>query len=203
MKTVIRTLFYQFFLLYIGISVGFIANAEYIGWKSAIVSKSVQHIFFPIKYDQQVENFVLNMGRMRLATKLFGSPFADLTGVISDERVWGEEYYDALYHDPENNDEIELYQTRVRWKPWEYYYEYHSPNGDDLSEVLRDRPGPITQPKPVEKTPEKPNPPAPSSGKVKQPHEKHWPHHDEGGRPVPGPVIIPDHDSHKPWWDRS
>lgn len=139
-KTIIRTLFYQFLILFVGVSVGFIANAEYVGWKSAIVAKSYRHIFFPVQFDDRVEAFVQELGRMRLSQQLTGHPFGDLSDVIVDERVWGEEYYDALYKDPTKagqEDEIQLFSTRVRWKPWEYYYEYHSPTGDDLTELLK------------------------------------------------------------------
>ena len=133
-RTIIRTLFYQYFILFVGIAAGFIANAEYVGWKSVIAVRSFNNIFYPIKYDENVEKFVIGLGRARLATTLFGHPYVDLTDIITEERVWGEEYYDALYRVPDAEEEtIELYQTRVRWKPWEYYYEFHEgTNGEDI-----------------------------------------------------------------------
>jgi len=190
MKTIIRTLFYQYFLLFVGVSIGFIANAEYVGWKSIIVERSFRNIFFPIKYDEKVEQFVINFGRMRLSMLLFGHPGGDLTGILTDERVWGEEYYDALYKDPNNDDKIEFYQTRVRWKPWEYYYEWHSSRGDDLSDLIDIPPA----------APPAPAPPAPAPTKPVTPQNHS--HKDEKGRHVPGPVHIPDHPSTKPWWER-
>ena len=38
--TVCRTLFYQFLLLFVGISIGFIVNAEWVGWKYPIIQTS-------------------------------------------------------------------------------------------------------------------------------------------------------------------
>jgi hypothetical protein len=141
-KTITRTLVYQFLLIFTSVSVGFIANAEYVGWKSMLISRSFQHIFFPVKYDENVEQFVLDLGRMRLATALFGHPYADVSAVISEERVWGEEFYDALYRDPNNDGKIEFYQTRVRWKPWEYYYEFYKPmTQEELDEMLAEKQG--------------------------------------------------------------
>lgn len=129
-KTVTRTLLYQFLLLFIGISVGFIANAEYVGYKSVILQRSFQHIFFPVRYDENVEKFVISLGRARLALLVFDDPFADVSSIISEEHVWGEEFYDALYRDPADAGKIKPYQTRVRWKPWEYYYEFHEMPAD-------------------------------------------------------------------------
>ena len=44
MKCILRTLFYQFLLLFVGASVGFICNAEYVGWKFPVVELSLIHI---------------------------------------------------------------------------------------------------------------------------------------------------------------
>jgi len=185
-RTIIRTLFYQYLVLFVGIAAGFILNAEYVGWKSVIVERSFRNIFYPIKYDETVEKFVINFGRMRLSMLLFGHPGGDLTDIITDERVWGEEYYDALYRLPDDPDKIEMYQTRVRWKPWEYYYEWHSSKGEDLSDLVKPAPEP---PKAVKQEAPK-NPVA-------------WPHYDEEGRPIPGPMPTDsEHPSLKHWWQR-
>ena len=68
--TVARTLFYQFFLLFIGISIGFICNAEWMGWKSSLVERSVQNIFFPIEFDENVCKNVKGLGAFRIWAEL-------------------------------------------------------------------------------------------------------------------------------------
>jgi hypothetical protein len=191
MKIFLRTVFYQFFLLFVGGAVGFILNAEYIGWKSVIIERSVQNIFFPVEYSDEVEDLVLNVGRLRLNIALNGNPY-DSTGIkLLDEFVWNEEVYVALYEYTNAEGTIRRdYSTRVRWKSWEYYYEYHGPEGADIDELLAPvPPGPESAPVPT-------HPAAPAQ------QAPHHPHRDEKGRPVPGPVHIPNNPSTKPWWDR-
>lgn len=133
MKIFLRTLVYQFLLLFVGVAIGFIGNAEYIGWKSAIIERSIQNIFFPIEYDENVERYVLETGRMRLYTTINGNPYNNSGVKVLDEMVWGEEFYICLYeHTPaEGKPVVEEYSTRIRWKPWEYYYEYQPLENDE------------------------------------------------------------------------
>lgn len=193
MKIFLRTIFYQFFLLFVGGTIGFIANAEYIGWKSVIVERSLQNIFAPIEYDEEVEQFVLDIGYLRLCTALNGHPY-DGTGItILDEFVWNEEVYIARYeYQPADGKKIvQDYSTRVRWKSWEYYYEYHGPEGVSMDELFG----------PEDDGPAPPGP-APQAVQEKPPAPAPWPHVDKNGKPVPGPVHIPNHPSLKPWWQR-
>ena len=65
--TVCRTLFYQFFLLFVGLSVGFLLNAEYVGWKYPVVQNSIYNIFYPIDFeDEGVLNFLYGRGRLKV-----------------------------------------------------------------------------------------------------------------------------------------
>ena len=63
--TVCRTLFYQFLLLFVGISIGFIINAEWVGWKYPIIQTSIQNTFFSIDFeDEGVLEWLYSTGRM-------------------------------------------------------------------------------------------------------------------------------------------
>ena len=50
--TVCRTLFYQFLLLFVGISRRII-NAEWVGWKYPIIQTSIQNTFFSINFEDE------------------------------------------------------------------------------------------------------------------------------------------------------
>ena len=119
-KIVLRSIFYHWFALFIGISIGFIANSEWVGDKYAIVERSVRNIFFPIQYDENIEAFVKQAGKVRLWSSL-GCP-EDF--VVLDDLVKGEEFYWALYkYKDKNGKEVkDVGSIRVKWKTWEYYY---------------------------------------------------------------------------------
>lgn len=122
-KTVLRTLFYQFFLIFIGLSIGFIMNAEYVGMKSLLVQKSVKNIFDPIEYDQQMERWVKGWG----AFKVYSQKDKPEDFEIIDENVYyNDEWYWCRfkYKDKNGNIKIEEATARVKWKTWEYYYDY-------------------------------------------------------------------------------
>ena len=118
--TVARTLFYQFFLLFIGISIGFICNAEWMGWKSSLVERSVQNIFFPIEFDENVCTNVKGLGAFRIWAEL-GRP---KNFKIIEEGLAAEEFYIAKisYTNEYGKTVTDIKSTRVRWKPWEYYW---------------------------------------------------------------------------------
>lgn len=118
--TVCRTLFYQFFLLFIGISIGFICNAEWVGWKTEIVAKSVDNIFFPTKFDEKTCEQIKNWGKFRIWA--FNDRPADFT--IIEDGLLAEEFYIAKFtYTDKNGNTVEKIETnRVRWKTWEYYY---------------------------------------------------------------------------------
>lgn len=141
MKIFLRTIFYQFFLLFVGASLGFIFNAEYVGWKSVIVERSLQNIFCPVPYDDRVKQIILCFGMARLEQHVLRP---DLTlppdfEILEDDVIW-EEFYIARYRYRDAQSQLveKVYKTRVRWKPWEYYYEYHPPAGTMHEELTDD-----------------------------------------------------------------
>ena len=65
--TVCRTLFYQFLLLFVGISIGFIINAEWVGWKYPVISNSISNIFHPVNFeDPGVLQWLYGNGRLKI-----------------------------------------------------------------------------------------------------------------------------------------
>lgn len=118
--TVARTLFYQMFLLFIGISIGFICNAEWVGWKSCLVERSVKNIFFPIEFNDNTCQAVKNWGQL----KLWGLYKQPANFKILEDGLLGEEFYVAkISYTDENGRTVEkIDSVRVRWKTWEYYY---------------------------------------------------------------------------------
>jgi len=119
-KAVLRTIFYQFFLLFIGISIGFISNAEWVGWKTTLVGKSVQNIFFPVEFNEETCRQVKHLGLYKLYA-LNGYP---ANFKIVEDGLLGEEFYIAKFQYTNNNgDTVEKIDSiRVKWKTWEYYY---------------------------------------------------------------------------------
>ena len=122
MKCILRTLFYQFLLLFIGASIGFITNAEWVGWKFPVVEKSISNVFFPIDFeDEGVLQWLYGHGRL----KIFGvmSKYQDIE--IIEEAMAAEEWYwvKFSYTDQNGNRKTKIDHVRIRWKPWEYYYE--------------------------------------------------------------------------------
>ena len=119
-KIVLRSIFYHWFALFIGISIGFIANSEWVGDKYAIIERSIRNIFFPIQYDENIEVFVKQAGKMRLWSSLE----CPENFVVLDDLVKGEEFYWALYkYKDKNGKEVkDVGSIRVKWKTWEYYY---------------------------------------------------------------------------------
>lgn len=119
-KVVFRTLFYQFFLLSVGLSVGFIINAEYVGWKAALVNRSIKNIFYPIEMDDELCGKIKQFASHRIWQEI-GQP---KNFIIIEEGLAAEEFYIAKvsYLNENNREVIDILSTRIRWKPWEYYY---------------------------------------------------------------------------------
>ena len=120
--TVCRTLFYQFLLLFVGMSIGFIINAEWVGWKYPIVQTSFYNTFYPIDFeDEGILNWLYGRGRL----KVFGvmGKYRDIE--IIEEAMAAEEWYwvKFSYTDENSNRRTKIEHIRIRWKPWEYYYE--------------------------------------------------------------------------------
>lgn len=122
-KTVFRTIFYQFFLLFIGLSVGFIINAEWVGIKSLIIERSINNIFFPIEYNEQMERWIKGWG----SYKIYMLKNQPLEFEIVDENIYyNEEWYWCRYKYKDKNGNIKFDEgnCRVKWKTWEYYYDH-------------------------------------------------------------------------------
>lgn len=120
-KVIFRTIFYQFLLLFVGISIGFIANAEYIGYKSCVIEKSINNIFFPIEFTKEVEDKVKKIG----ASKVFienNSP--DEFEILGEVVYFNDEFYwcKFKYRDKKGNLKFDSDIVRVNWKTWEYNY---------------------------------------------------------------------------------
>lgn len=120
-KIVLRTLFYQWLILCIGISIGFIGHAEWIGYKSSILSKSIDHIFFPIDITPEIKQTVKNIGQDKIRNRL-GNPEHF---VVLEEFLYDNEIYWAKYEFTDNKGKkiIQDDKVRIYWKPWEYYYQ--------------------------------------------------------------------------------
>ena len=122
MKCILRTIFYQFLLLFVGVSIGFITNAEWVGWKFPIVEKSINNVFFPIDFeDEGVLEWLYNQGRFKIYC--FNNYPQDFT--VIEEAMSAEEWYwvKFSYTDQNGNTRTKIDNVRIRWKPWEYYYE--------------------------------------------------------------------------------
>ena len=119
-KIVIRSIFYHWLFLFACVVIGFISNSEYFGEKAVVIERSINNIFFPIKYDEKIETWVKETGRMRLWANLNCPEHFE----IVDEVVKGEEYYWAIYKiKDKNGKEIkDIGSIKVKWKTWEYHY---------------------------------------------------------------------------------
>jgi hypothetical protein len=134
--TVCRTLFYQFFLLFVGLSVGFLLNAEYLGWKYPIVHNSFYNTFFPIDFeDEGVLQWLYSRGQFKIfAFNAYPKDFK-----VIEEAIAAEEWYWCKYSytDKNGNTKINIDHTRIRWKPWEYYYEDEAFDPWDVEEMKK------------------------------------------------------------------
>ena len=120
-KIIIRSIFYHWLFLSAGVAIGFICNSEYVGQKAVVIERSINHIFFPVDYNPQIENYVKQMGKQKIWTEL-GQP-EDFQ--VLEDVVKAEEYYWAIvkYTDPKTDQKIKtVVSTKIRWRPWEYNY---------------------------------------------------------------------------------
>jgi len=132
--TVCRTLFYQFFLLFVGLSVGFLLNVEYIGWKYPVVHNSIYNTFFPIDFeDEGVLKWLYNQGQFKICA--FNGYPKDFK--VIEEAMCAEEWYWVKYSYTDNNGNtgIAIDNVRIRWKPWEYYYEDEAMTPWDIEKI--------------------------------------------------------------------
>lgn len=122
-KAIFRTIFYQWFILFVGIAIGFICNAQWVGHKYLLVEKSIDHIFYPIEYTPEVKRIIKDFGAYKIWANL-GRP-DDFK--ILDDFLYDYEVYKAQVSYKDKNGKVikDFAKTWVRWKPWEYYYEFH------------------------------------------------------------------------------
>jgi hypothetical protein len=133
-KTILRTIFYQFLLLFVGLSLGFIANAEWVGFKSVLLERSLNNIFNPIRFDENVLHRIKEWGAFKIWS-FYDRP-EDFS--ILEEAVLAEEWYwvKFTYTDNRGIKHTEIESTRVRWKPWEYYYEDNAQTEEEFIDYL-------------------------------------------------------------------
>jgi len=124
-KVVLRSIFYNWFVLFVGIIIGFVCNAEWTGYKYVLIERSMNNIFFPIEYNERVEHFVKEVGKM----KLWSSLDCPEDFLILEDAVKGEEFYWAKYQytDKKGKKIVDIGSSRVKWKTWEYYYKIDEP----------------------------------------------------------------------------
>lgn len=124
-KIIVRSIFYHWFALFIGLSLGFIANSEWVGERYVLIERSISNIFYPIQYDSNVEEWIKHTGRMKLWSSLDCPQYFE----IIEEVVKGEEFYWAIYKtkDSKGKEIKDIGSVRVRWKTWEYYYKIDEP----------------------------------------------------------------------------
>lgn len=119
-KTVIRTLLYQYLGLFVGISIGFMLNAEYLGNRTPLIERSFKNIFYPVEYNQKVKDFLIDVGRSRI---FFSLPYGSTNlNIIDDKMISDEQYFAKFsYNDPNGRYIlIDDYYSKINWKPWEY-----------------------------------------------------------------------------------
>ena len=122
-KTVSRTIFYQFFLVFVGLSLGLIIHPEWVGNKAIVIDKSIDNIFFHPTFEEVKPN-IMYVGRLRLW--VFLDMPEDLN--VYDEEMIGEELYTCNYDYEKDGEKITGdYETYIRWKSWESGYELKKP----------------------------------------------------------------------------
>jgi len=120
-KTVARTIFYELLLIFMGVSIGFIAHSTYWGNKAPIVQQSIKNIFWPVEYNDEVKEFLINIGRSRIFLGL--PPHATNFKILEDAMISDEQYMaDYEYFADDERVVVRGYITKINWKPWEYDY---------------------------------------------------------------------------------
>ena len=131
-KTIIRTLIYQYLGLLVGLSIGFICAPNYWGVRVPVFERSIRNIFYPIEFNNQVEDFLIDVGRGRLWSELDDPKNLK----FYNSEIIGQEWFETDYSYT-NSDGVSIedhYRTRINWKPWEQYYPLTNENQGDFNE---------------------------------------------------------------------
>jgi len=143
MKIFLHTVVWRLLVISSALTLGFVINAEFVGWKSTATERFVKEKLFSIDYDAQIEELCKTLGRKQLIAEL-GNPSPDRLKIIKEE-VANQESYSALFQFilPDGKQVLAVFQAKVRWKPADY----------DYSEDVKMSPGKPSQSTP---TPAKP-----------------------------------------------
>ena len=130
-------MFYQLLLLFVGAD-RFITNAEWVGFKYPIISRSVTNIFNPIDFeDPCVLQWLYGNGRL----KSFGvmNNYRDLE--VIEEAMLAEEWYWVKFSYTDNNGDTvtDIQHVRIRWKPWEYFSQRYGSDDRRTIETIHRR----------------------------------------------------------------
>ena len=133
---VARTLFYQVFVFVCLCVFSFTAAPGWWGVKAMVAEMSIRNIFFPVSFEEACPKLKKYAEWRMAAIHNYPDEFK-----VIDHAFLAEEFYWCKYQykDKKGNKIVEIDHFRVRWKPWEYYYEYNSvddaiSNYDELQE---------------------------------------------------------------------
>ena len=122
-KIVLRTLFYQAFIIFCLCSFSFTASPGWWGVKAMVTEMSFRNVFFPVSFDEACPK-LKEYGEWRM-WRIHNCP--DEFEVIEHAYLAEEWYWCKFsYKDEKGNKIVEIDHFRVRWKTWENYYEYES-----------------------------------------------------------------------------
>jgi len=114
MRWVVRTLVVQVILLW-SLALGYIYYDMAAGHKARLFAIAFQTIMHPRVKSPETDRWVIEVGRARLATELFGNWLEAHRLEIVKDGVLGAERYVAVYVHPCTSEVCE-YNTMVRWQ---------------------------------------------------------------------------------------
>ena len=117
-----RTLFYQVFVFLCLCVFSFTAAPGWWGVKAMVAEMSIRNIFFPVSFEEACPKLKQYAEWRMEAIHDYPADFKVIEhGFLAEEFYWCK----YQYKDKKGNKIVEIDHFRVRWKPWEYYYEYH------------------------------------------------------------------------------
>ena len=115
-----RVLFYQCFLTFVLVSLVFINFPVYCGVKAMVLHMSFLNHFYPISFEDAYDN-LKDYSRWRAAAiRNYPKDFEIVEDAFAAEEWY---WYKCRYTNSRGVVVTEIDSFRVRWKPWEYYYE--------------------------------------------------------------------------------